>query len=131
VQRFVRDLNRLYRESPALHEVDFRPEGFEWIDFRDVDNSVVSLLRRGKDPSDCMVCVFNFTPVPREGYRVGVPYPGRYIEALNSDAAVYGGSNVGNGGSVEAEETPWMGRPFSVPLSLPPLGALFLLPGQK
>jgi 1,4-alpha-glucan branching enzyme len=64
VQRFVRDLNRLYRETPALHEMDFRPEGFEWIDFRDVDNSVVSLLRRGKDPSECAVCVFNFTPCP-------------------------------------------------------------------
>lgn len=131
VQRFVRDLNRLYRETPALHEMDFRPEGFEWIDFRDVDNSVVSLLRRGKDPSECAVCVFNFTPMPRMGYRVGLPYPGRYIEALNSDAAAYGGGNVGNGGAVEAEETPWMGRPFSVPLSLPPLGALFLLPAPK
>ena len=128
VQQFVRDLNRVYRETPALHEVDFRPEGFEWIDFRDVDNSVVSLLRRGKNPEDSMVCVFNFTPVPRESYRLGVPFPGRYVEALNSDAAPYGGSNVGNGGSVEAEETPWMGRPFSVSLSLPPLGALFLLP---
>ncbi len=128
VQQFVRDLNRVYRETPALHEVDFRPEGFEWIDFRDVDNSVVSLLRRGKDPKDCVVCVFNLTPVPREAYRVGVPFPGRYVEALNSDAAPYGGSNVGNGGSVTAEEKPWMGRPFSVSLSLPPLGALFLLP---
>ncbi|MBE0603621.1 MAG: 1,4-alpha-glucan branching protein GlgB, partial [Deltaproteobacteria bacterium] len=128
VQQFVRDLNRVYRETPALHEVDFRPEGFEWIDFRDVDNTVVSLLRRGKNPEDCMVCVFNFTPVSRESYRLGVPFPGRYVEALNSDAAPYGGSNVGNGGSVVAEETPWMGRPFSVSLSLPPLGALFLLP---
>jgi 1,4-alpha-glucan branching enzyme len=128
VQRFVRDLNRLYREAPALHEVDFRPEGFEWIDFRDVDNSVVSFLRRAKAPDDCMVCVYNFTPVPRERYRLGVPYPGRYAEALNSDAASYGGSNMGNGGFVEAEKTPWMGRPCSVSLTLPPLGALFLRP---
>jgi 1,4-alpha-glucan branching enzyme len=128
VQRFVRDLNRLYRETPALHEGDFRPEGFEWIDFRDVDNSVVSFLRRGKDPEDCIVCVFNFTPVPREAYRLGVPYPGRYLEVLNSDAAPYGGSNTGNGGSVQAERMPWMGRPFSVSLSIPPLGALYLLP---
>ena len=128
VQRFVRDLNRLYREVPALHEVDFRPEGFEWIDFRDVDNSVVSFLRRGKDPDDAVVCVFNFTPAPREKYRVGVPWPGRYREALNSDAAAYGGSNAGNGGSIAAESVPWMGRPHSVSLTLPPLGALFLLP---
>ncbi len=128
VQRFVRDLNRLYRESPALYEVDFRPEGFEWIDFRDVDNSVVSFLRRAKAPEDCMVCAYNFTPVPREGYRLGVPYPGRYVEAFNSDAASYGGSNVGNGGTVAAETVPWMGRPFSVSLTLPPLAALFLRP---
>jgi len=127
VQRFVRDLNRLYREVPALHEVDFRPEGFEWIDFRDVDNSVVSFLRRGKDPDDAVVCVFNFTPVPREKYRVGVPWDGRYREALNSDAAAYGGSNAGNGGTVAAESIPWMGHPHSVSLTLPPLGALFLL----
>ncbi|MGE5247920.1 MAG: 1,4-alpha-glucan branching protein GlgB [Verrucomicrobiota bacterium] len=128
VQRFVRDLNRLYRETPALHEADFRPEGFEWIDFRDVDNSVVSFLRRAKAPEECLACAFNFTPVPREGYRLGVPYPGRYLEALNSDAASYGGSNAGNGGSVAAETVPWMGRPFSVSLTLPPLGALFLRP---
>jgi 1,4-alpha-glucan branching enzyme len=128
VQRFVRDLNRLYREVPPLHEVDFRPEGFEWIDFRDVDNSVVSFLRRGKDPDDAVVCVFNFTPAPREKYRVGVPWSGRYREALNSDAAAYGGSNAGNGGSIAAESVPWMGRPHSVSLTLPPLGALFLLP---
>ncbi|MGB7630660.1 MAG: 1,4-alpha-glucan branching protein GlgB, partial [Candidatus Deferrimicrobium sp.] len=126
VQRFVRDLNRLYREVPALHEIDFRPEGFEWIDFRDVDNSVVSFLRRGKDPDDAVVCIFNFTPTPREKYRVGVPWPGRYREALNSDAASYGGSNVGNGGSIASENVPWMGRSHSVSLLLPPLGALFL-----
>jgi len=128
VQRFVRDLNRIYRESPSLHEVDFRPEGFEWIDFRDVDNSVVSFLRRAKSQDDCMVCAYNFTPVPRKGYRLGVPYPGRYLEALNSDASSYGGSNLGNGGSVDAEDRPWMGRPYSLSLTLPPLGALFLRP---
>jgi 1,4-alpha-glucan branching enzyme len=128
VQRFTRDLNRLHREIPALHEVDFRPEGFEWIDFRDVDNSVVSFVRRGKNPEDCVVCVFNFTPVPRDSYRLGVPYPGRYRETLNSDAAAYGGSNVGNGGFVDTEATPWMGRSHSIRLSLPPLGALYLRP---
>jgi 1,4-alpha-glucan branching enzyme len=127
VRRFVRDLNRLYREVPALHEVDFRPEGFEWIDFRDVDNSVVAFLRRGKHPDDAVVCVFNFTPVPREKYRVGVPWAGRYREALNSDAAAYGGSNAGNGGTIAADAVPWMGRSHSISLTLPPLGALFLV----
>jgi len=128
MKRFVGDMNLFYRKTPALHEADFRPEGFEWIDFRDMDNTVVSFLRRGKGPDDILVCVFNFTPVLREGYRLGVPLPGRYAEAVNSDAAHYGGSNAGNGGSVEAEEIPWMGRPRSVSLTLPPLGALFLLP---
>jgi 1,4-alpha-glucan branching enzyme len=130
IRRFVRDLNRVYRGTAALYEQDFRPEGFEWIDFRDVDNSVVSLLRLAKDPAECAVCVFNFTPVPREGYRVGVPYGGRYREALNSDAADYGGSNMGNAGAVAAEAIPWMGRPFSVSLTIPPLGALFLVPDR-
>jgi len=128
MQRFVRDLNHVYRASPALFEQDFSPEGFEWIDFRDMDNSVISLLRLAKDPRDCAICAFNFTPVPREKYRIGVPYSGRYIEALNSDAAIYGGSNLGNSGAVEAQEVPWMGRPYSVLLTLPPLGALFLMP---
>ena len=128
LQRFSRELNRLYRETPALHEVDFRPEGFEWIDFRDVENSVVSFLRRGKEPGDGIVCVFNFTPVTRQGYRLGVPFPGRYREALNSDAAEFGGSGAGNFGSVDAQDKPWMNRPYSVSLTLPPLGALFLRP---
>jgi len=130
IQRFLRNLNGLYRSCPPLHEIDFRPEGFEWIDFRDVDSSVVSFLRRGKDPADILVCVFNFTPVVRESYRIGVPVPGFYREVINSDDAAYGGSNVGNGYGVEAETVPWMGRPFSVSLTLPPLGALFLRPGS-
>ena len=128
MRRYVQDLNRLYREMPALHQVDFRPEGFEWIDFRDMENTVVSFLRRGKNPEDVIVCAFNFTPVPRVGYRLGVPFPGRYREALNTDAAAFGGSGAGNGGSVPAEDCPWMGRPFSLSLTLPPLGALFLRP---
>ena len=99
-----------------------------WIDFRDGDNSVVTFLRRGKHPDDAVVCVFNFTPVPREKYRVGVPWAGRYREALNSDAAAYGGGNAGNGGAVEAEDAPWMGHAPPVSLTLPPLGALFLIP---
>jgi 1,4-alpha-glucan branching enzyme len=126
VQAFVRDLNGLCKASPALHEVDFRPEGFEWIDFHDVDHSIVSFLRRAKDPDDFLVCAFNFTPVVREEYRVGVPAPGHYREALNSDSSYYGGSNVGNDGGVAAEAVSWNGRPWSVKITLPPLGALFL-----
>jgi 1,4-alpha-glucan branching enzyme len=128
VRDYVRELNRVYRETPSLHEVDFRPEGFEWIDFRDVDNSVVSFLRRGKVPGDVTVCAFNFTPVGRAGYRLGVPFPGRYLELLNSDAAAFGGTGTGNLGMVQAEDRPWMGRPNSVAITLPPLGALFLRP---
>ncbi len=130
LQELVRHLNRLYASTGALHEVDFRPEGFEWIDFRDVDNSIVSFLRRGKEPGDDLVCVFNFTPVVREGYRVGVPGSGFYREVLNSDSALYGGSNVGNGGGSHAEPVSWNNRPWSVTLSLPPLGALYLRPTE-
>ncbi|PWB60835.1 MAG: 1,4-alpha-glucan branching enzyme [Deltaproteobacteria bacterium] len=126
IQSLVRDLNRLCRISPPLHEVDFRPEGFEWIDFRDVDNSIVSFLRRGKDPGEFLVCVFNFTPVVRREYRVGVPAPGLYREALNSDSEFYGGSNTGNVGGLPAEAVSWNDRPWSITLTLPPLGALFL-----
>ncbi len=126
VQALVRDLNRLYTSSPSLHEVDFRPEGFEWIDFHDVDNSIVCFLRRGKASGDFTVCAFNFTPVVRQDYRVGVPGPGMYREALNSDSAHYGGSDAGNLGGAMAEAVPWNGRPWSVKLTLPPLGALFL-----
>jgi 1,4-alpha-glucan branching enzyme len=120
----------VYRGTTSLYEVDFRPEGFEWIDFRDVDNSVVSFLRRGKDPGDVTVCAFNFTPVGRAGYRLGVPFPGRYRELLNSDAAAFGGTGTGNLGMVQAEDRPWMGRPHSLAITLPPLGALFLRPDR-
>jgi len=126
IQRLVRELNGLYRGQPSLHRLDHRPEGFEWIDFRDVDNSVLSFLRRAEDPDDFTVCVFNFTPVVRHGYRIGVPAPGRYREILNTDEPRFGGSGVGNGEGVEAEAIPWAGRPFSIPLTLPPLAALFL-----
>ncbi len=130
IRQFVRDLNRFYGGCRPLHEIDFRPEGFEWIDFRDVDSSVVSFLRRGNDPSDLLVCLFNFTPVVRENYRIGVPASGFYREAINSDSIPYGGSGVGNGGGIGAEAVPWMGRPYSISLTLPPLGALFLRPGS-
>ncbi|OGP77020.1 MAG: 1,4-alpha-glucan branching enzyme [Deltaproteobacteria bacterium RBG_16_64_85] len=126
LQTMVRDLNRIYKASPALHEVDFRPEGFEWIGFRDVDHSIVSFLRRAKTPDDFLVCAFNFTPVLRKDYRVGVPAPGLYRAVFNSDSEFYGGSNADGVDATPAEDVSWNGRPWSVKLSLPPLGALFL-----
>jgi 1,4-alpha-glucan branching enzyme len=128
LQALVRDLNRAIAREPALHEVDFAWEGFEWIDIHDSEQSVLSFVRKAEDPADLLVCVLNFTPVPRHGYRIGVPLAGAYREVLNTDAACYGGSNVGNLGVVEAGAKPWNGRPQSLLLSLPPLGALFLKP---
>nr|MBI3612273.1 1,4-alpha-glucan branching protein GlgB [Nitrospirota bacterium] len=126
LQRYVRDLNRLYLAESALHQVDFDWSGFQWIDFSDAEQSVISFLRRSRDQADCILCIGNLTPVPRHGYRIGVPKPGWYRELLNSDAAVYGGSNQGNEGGVQAEATPCHGFPYSVSLTLPPLGFLFL-----
>ena len=128
VQGLVRDLNRLYQSQPALFEVDFEPHGFEWIDCHDWQGSVVSFLRRGKKSDDFIIIVCNFTPVPRHGYRVGVPIGGDYVELLNSDAAIYGGSNLGNSGVVTAKAIPEHGRPFSLVLTLPPLAGLMLQP---
>ena len=125
VQRWVRDLNRLYLSEPALHGKDCEAEGFEWIDFQDADDSVVSFLRKGGTPEETVVAVFNFTPVPRQGYRVGVPHGGLWTEILNSDGEPYGGTGVGNSGLAVAEEGSCQGRPCSLLLSLPPLGALF------
>jgi 1,4-alpha-glucan branching enzyme len=129
-QRLVRDLNRLYRETPALHRYDFESRGFEWIDCHDSSQSVLTYLRRGDH--DCAVVALNFTPVPRAGYRIGVPVAGDYVEVLNSDSAYYGGSNLGNGGAVHSEPTPWMNRPHSIVVTLPPLAAIVLRPtGQQ
>jgi 1,4-alpha-glucan branching enzyme len=128
LQAFVADLNALYRREASLHEVDFNHEGFEWIDFRDYERSVVSFIRRAKDNEDFLVFAFNFTPVPRRNYRVGVPKWGFYREILNSDSEIYWGSNVGNQGGRDAESVWWHGRPFSVSLDLPPLGAVVLKP---
>ncbi|HWK45814.1 MAG TPA: 1,4-alpha-glucan branching protein GlgB [Stellaceae bacterium] len=128
VQALVRDLNWLYRSEPCLHVLDCEGEGFAWIDANDLEQSVLSFLRRGTDAGDIAVIVSNFTPMVRHGYRIGVPQPGRYLERLNTDAAVYGGSNVGNGGSIVAEPTPWHGQPCSLLVTLPPLATLILLP---
>jgi len=128
VQRLVRDLNHLYRSSPALYERDPYHDGFEWIDHQDFENSVIAFIRKGKDPHDVLVVACNFTPVIRYGYRVGVPDAIAYEEVLNSDSTIYEGSNVGNLGRVEVERRPSHGRPQSLSLALPPLGAVILRP---
>jgi 1,4-alpha-glucan branching enzyme len=126
VNRWVRDLNRLYREQPAMHELDFDPRGLEWIDANDADNSVMVLLRRSKDRDDLVLVACNFTPVPRVGYRVGVPHCGYWQELLNSDAPSYDGSGVGNMGGLRTEDIPAHGYACSLNLTLPPLGIVFL-----
>ncbi|HKH46169.1 MAG TPA: 1,4-alpha-glucan branching protein GlgB [Thermoanaerobaculia bacterium] len=122
---WLEDLNRLYREDPAMHELDVSPDGFEWIDANDAENSVLSFLRKGKD-GEPVVAVFHFTPNPRDNYRIGVPGGGHWREILNSDAERYGGSNRGNMGGVEAVPVPLHGRTHSLTLTLPPLGVVFL-----
>jgi 1,4-alpha-glucan branching enzyme len=124
LQSFVRELNRVYREQPALYEVDFEYTGFEWIDMSDVEQSVISFIRRGEKRSEFLVIVCNFTPTPRLGYEVGVPEPGYYKEILNSDAAQFGGSNMGNAGGVTASDQPRHHRPCSIRITLPPLGVV-------
>ncbi len=127
VQNWVRDLNRLYRDSPALHELDFDARGFEWVDFQDWEQSVVSFLRRGASSRDTVLVVLNMTPVERMGYRIGVPRGGFWQEALNSDALDYGGRGFGNFGGLEAEASSSHDYPFSLTLTVPPLAALFLV----
>ncbi len=126
IKRLVADLNRLLTSEPALYEVDFDWQGFEWIDANDSDNSVYSFLRRGKNPDDILIVILNATPLVRYGYHIGVPRPGHYEEVLNTDAARYGGSNVGNLGGMNAGEYAWSGRRYSLALTLPPLAAVFL-----
>jgi 1,4-alpha-glucan branching enzyme len=126
LQRFVQDLNALYRREPALHQVDFEPHGFEWIDCHDYEASTISLIRRGHDRADWVLAVLNWTPVVREGYRLGVPEPGYYAELLNSDSAVYAGSNIGNHGGLPTEPIPAHGHAQSLVLTLPPLAAVVL-----
>lgn len=125
VQRWVRDLNHFYRKEPAMHELDFGPEGFEWIDFHNREGSIISFFRRGRDAKDIVLVICNLTPVPRYHYRVGVPRSGFWREVLNSDAELYGGSGHGNFGGIDAAPIPFHGRENSLPLTLPPLGVLF------
>ncbi len=126
IQKWIKDLNNLYKTEPLLHELDFEPTGFEWIDFSDADHSIISFLRKAKDSKDVILVVCNFTPVARFNYRIGIPFKGCFREILNSDSWIYGGSNCGNGREVETEQTPFHGKPYSLSLTLPPLGILFL-----
>ncbi|MCX8129878.1 MAG: 1,4-alpha-glucan branching protein GlgB [Clostridia bacterium] len=128
MQAYVRDLNRLYRTEKALYEVDFSYDGFEWIDCNDSDHSIVSFLRKGKDWHDMLIFVCNFTPVVYDHYRIGVPFDCYYEEILNSDSEIYGGSNVGNCGGLQAEEIATHGKPYSVGMRIPPLATVVLKP---
>ena len=125
---FVGDLNRVYRSEPALHQIDFKQEGFRWIEADDYQASVFAYYRMAKDPNELVVVVANFTPVVRKNYRVGVPRPGCYRELINSDAAIYGGGNVGNAGAVFSEPVPFHGQAQSLSLTLPPLSVVMLKP---
>jgi 1,4-alpha-glucan branching enzyme len=126
IQRWVDDLNRLYRTEPAMHELDNSAAGFEWVAPNDSDQSVLSFLRKGKSTNATVLVIFNFTPVPRLGYRLGVPCGGYWRELLNSDGGEYGGSGLGNSGGIMAEPIGSHQRGCSLSLKLPPLGALFL-----
>jgi 1,4-alpha-glucan branching enzyme len=128
LSHWVGDLNRILREEKALHEIDFDPAGFSWIDASDNEQSVVSVLRKGAAPTDLVIAVFNFTPVPRHNYQIGAPMSGRWLELLNSDAPMYGGSGQGNLGGVETRPVGHHGHLHSLTLTLPPLGAIFLKP---
>jgi 1,4-alpha-glucan branching enzyme len=128
LQRLVQDLNALYRSQPTLYQIDFERSGFQWIDCNDWEGSVVSFLRRAKDPEDFLIFAYNFTPVVRHGYRIGVPREGVYREILNTDSHVYGGGDITNGEGIHAEAVPQHGYAQSISLALPPLGAVVLRP---
>jgi 1,4-alpha-glucan branching enzyme len=126
IQKWVSDLNRVYRKESALHQVDFHYTGFEWIDFHDKASSVITFIRKSNDGKEKVIIVCNFTPVPRQNYRIGVPDVGLYREILNSDSSYYEGSNIGNAGEIQAETIPCHNRTYSLNLTLPPLAAVFL-----
>ncbi len=128
LNHFVEDLNRLYKTEKALHELDFDYAGFEWIDISDIDNSILSFIRKGRQQDDILVLIYNFTPVPRYNYRIGVPFGGFYEEVLNSDSELYWGSNIGNSGGMYADQMPWHGKGYSLNLTLPPLSCLVFKP---
>ncbi|MFN0054697.1 MAG: alpha amylase C-terminal domain-containing protein, partial [Planctomycetales bacterium] len=128
IRRLIRDLNHLYVSHPALHELDAASEGFAWIQCDDWQNSVYAFLRYARNRNHCAVVAMNCTPVPREGYRLGVPHPGYYAEVFNSDAEIYGGANLGNMGGVYSEPIPMHGHAQSIAVKIPPLALLVLTP---
>jgi 1,4-alpha-glucan branching enzyme len=128
LQRWVRDLNTLYRGQRALHELDFDSGGFAWVDCSDYQRSVISFLRRGRNPAEPLLFVCNFTPAVRQNYRIGVPQQGFWKEVLNSDAPLYGGSGQGNFGGCDSVPLPLHGHPFSLNMTLPPLGVVVCQP---
>jgi len=130
LQRYVRDLNTCYRGERALHELDFDGAGFEWIDCHDADQSTLSYLRRARTTQELLVVACNFTPVPRHGFRIGVPRAGEWNEILNSDAPLYGGSGQGNLGRAVATPVSWHGREYSLNVTLPPLGIVIFKSAQ-
>jgi 1,4-alpha-glucan branching enzyme len=125
MQRLVRDLNRLYRETAALYRFDSKPQGFEWVEENNADESIFAWLRKGEAGETTVLVVSNFTPVARSGYRIGVPEPGRWEERLNTNAEVYGGDGSGNMGGVDSDEVAATGRPHSLTITVPPLTTLF------
>jgi len=131
IKTLVGDLNRTYKEHPALWTMDVSPEGFSWIDANDAAGNVLSFLRQGTDHDGrpaVLACIANFSGQPQENYRVGLPFAGRWRELVNTDSESYGGSGVGNLGTVVAERTAWHARPASAVLCLPPAGVLWLVP---
>ncbi|MGA9665233.1 MAG: 1,4-alpha-glucan branching protein GlgB [Gallionella sp.] len=127
MQNLSHDLNELYRNTPALYDLDFQAEGFSWVDCNDAEHSVLSFRRRARDGSSVVVAL-NLTPVPRKHYRIGLPEQRQYREVLNSDSQFYAGSNMGNAGAIRAEPMPWMGLPYSADITLPPLAGVILMP---
>jgi 1,4-alpha-glucan branching enzyme len=127
LQLMMRDMNHLYKDVPALHEVDFDHAGFQWLDCNDAERSVLSFIRRDKHGGPVIVTL-NLTPVHRDNYRLGVPLAGHYREIMNTDSEVYGGSNIGNAGGVDSEHQGWMDQPYSINMTLPPLSCVILQP---
>jgi 1,4-alpha-glucan branching enzyme len=130
IQRLVRDLNHVYRDHPALWQVDFEPAGFTWLEPNDADRNVIAFLRRSADGGDVVACVANLSPVPQPDYRLGFPTAGRWTEALNTDSTFYGGSDMGNLGGVIATDEPWHDQPYSATVTLPPLAMVWLVPAD-
>ncbi|HYM58586.1 MAG TPA: 1,4-alpha-glucan branching protein GlgB [Solirubrobacteraceae bacterium] len=128
IQSLVRDLNRAYRSEPALWEVDFKPKGFYWIEPNDAESNVVAFARTSRGAERVLIFAGNLSPIPRGPYRLGLPRSGRWRELVNTDSTFYGGTDTGNLGGIEAEPIPWHGQPFSAEITLPPLGALWLVP---